>query len=148
MGESNTVVSAYTLYRHLQQYCSHPSEFSVSNVVPVNNLYFTFVFQAPYLIYVEILQCENTLTSQIPNKMLENTLRYTRSEEDLNLSYYHHGNTSPRDFSVYGNITDFDDADCWSQEDDEIIQVSYTECISMGECNTILSASTKYRHLG
>ena len=25
MGESNTVVSAYTLYRHLQQYCSHKS---------------------------------------------------------------------------------------------------------------------------
>ena len=24
MGESNTVVSAYTLYGHLQQYCSHP----------------------------------------------------------------------------------------------------------------------------
>ena len=25
MDESNTAVSAYTLYRHLQQYCSHPS---------------------------------------------------------------------------------------------------------------------------
>ena len=25
MGESNTVVSAYTMYRHVQQYCSHPS---------------------------------------------------------------------------------------------------------------------------
>ena len=25
MGERNTVVSAYTTYRHLQQYCSHPS---------------------------------------------------------------------------------------------------------------------------
>ena len=25
MGESNTIVSAYTLYRHLQWYCSHPS---------------------------------------------------------------------------------------------------------------------------
>ena len=25
MGESNTVASAYTMYRHLQQYCSHPS---------------------------------------------------------------------------------------------------------------------------
>ena len=25
MGESNTVVSAYTMYRHLQQYCCHPS---------------------------------------------------------------------------------------------------------------------------
>ena len=23
MGESNTVVSAYTMYKHLQQYCSH-----------------------------------------------------------------------------------------------------------------------------
>ena len=25
MGESNTVVSAFALYRHLQQYSSHPS---------------------------------------------------------------------------------------------------------------------------
>ena len=25
MGESNTVVSAYTLNRHIQQYCFHPS---------------------------------------------------------------------------------------------------------------------------
>ena len=30
MGESNAVVSAYTLYRHLQQYCSHPSISSVN----------------------------------------------------------------------------------------------------------------------
>ena len=36
---------------------------------------------------------------------------------------YYTGNTSPRDFSVYGSIGDFDDADCWSQEDDEIMQV-------------------------
>ena len=27
MGESNTVVSAYTMYRHLQQYCCHPSNY-------------------------------------------------------------------------------------------------------------------------
>ena len=26
MAESNTVVSAYTVYRHLQQYCSHLSK--------------------------------------------------------------------------------------------------------------------------
>ena len=25
MDEGNIIVSAYTLYRHLQQYCSHPS---------------------------------------------------------------------------------------------------------------------------
>ena len=28
MGESNTIVSAYTMYRHLQYYCSHPSIYS------------------------------------------------------------------------------------------------------------------------
>ena len=27
MGENNTVVSACTMYGHLQQYCSHPSIF-------------------------------------------------------------------------------------------------------------------------
>ena len=25
MGESNTVISACTMYRHSQQFCSHPS---------------------------------------------------------------------------------------------------------------------------
>ena len=30
MGESNTVVSAYTMYRHLQQSCSHPSIYVLS----------------------------------------------------------------------------------------------------------------------
>ena len=32
MGESDTVVSAYTLYRHLQQYCSHPSNCGLSKI--------------------------------------------------------------------------------------------------------------------
>ena len=27
MDESNTVVSAYTLYRHLQQYCTRPDKY-------------------------------------------------------------------------------------------------------------------------
>ena len=36
MGEGNTVVSAYTTYRHLQQYCSHPSiYFDFGWLVPV-----------------------------------------------------------------------------------------------------------------
>ena len=74
--------------------------------------------------YVEILQCENPLTSTLPSKMLDNTLRFTRSEEDL--THFSHRTTgSPRtEFSVYGSSTDFDDADCWSQEDDEIMSVS------------------------
>lgn len=76
------------------------------------------------MIYVEVLQCENPLTSSLPSKMLDNTLRFTRSEEDLT-HFAHHTNGSPRaEFSIYGMSNDFDDADCWSQEDDEIMTVS------------------------
>ena len=85
------------------------------------------LFQAPYLVYVEVLECENTHTTAVPSKILENTLRYTRSEEDLTV--YHHAQStdaSPRpEFSVYGNgHCEFDNADCWSQDDDDIIQFS------------------------
>ena len=39
MGESNTVVSAYTLYRHLKQYCSHPSIYTPPYMYYKNKLY-------------------------------------------------------------------------------------------------------------
>ena len=86
--------------------------------------------KAPYLVYVEVLECENTHTAPIPGKIMENTLRHTRSEEDLvqctlpTTSSTSTEGSSPRpEFSVYGNSNhEYDDADCWSQEDDEIIQ--------------------------
>ena len=93
-------------------------------------------WQAPYLVYVEVLECANVNTAPVPSKLLENTLRHVRSEEDL--AHYNTkppaegsssgggtGGSSPRpEFSVFGNHgADYDDADCWSQEDDEIIQV-------------------------
>ncbi|CAL1535815.1 unnamed protein product [Lymnaea stagnalis] len=81
--------------------------------------------KAPYMIYVEILKCDNTTTSQVPHKILENTLRFTRSEEDLTQLVQQPINGSPRpEFSVYGTCHDFDDADCWSQEDDDIIALA------------------------
>jgi hypothetical protein len=59
--------------------------------------------------------------------MLDNTLRFTRSEEDLT-HCAHRANGSPRmELAIYGGaggMADFDDADCWSQEDDEIMSVS------------------------
>ena len=83
---------------------------------------FVVSFQAPYLIYVEVLECENASTAPVPSKILENTLRYTRSEEDLTV-YHTRSDGSPRpEFSVYGS-SEFDDADCWSQDDDELLQV-------------------------
>ncbi|XP_050409200.1 phosphatidylinositol 4-kinase beta [Patella vulgata] len=104
--------------------------------------------KAPYLLYVEVLECENAASSQVPSKILENTLRFTRSEEDLSGHYCNRGNGSPRgEFSVYGNSTDFDDADCWSQEDDEIIQFALkcrpSDTISQMSTESSTSADSK-----
>ena len=52
MSESNTVVSAYTLYRDLQQYCSHPSKWE--------NLNFSLM---RYLVYIYKLLTLSQTTS-------------------------------------------------------------------------------------
>lgn len=81
-------------------------------------------FQAPYLLYVEVLDVENPQTSQVPSKILENTLRHTRSEDDLSICYTRPEGSPHAEFNVYGNYAnEFDDPECWSQEDDDILQV-------------------------
>ncbi|KAK7484350.1 hypothetical protein BaRGS_00024355 [Batillaria attramentaria] len=104
--------------------------------------------KAPYMLYVEILRCENPVTSTLPSKMLDNTLRFTRSEEDLTHFNHHRANGSPRtEFSVYGSTTDFDDADCWSQEDDEIMSLALrcrsSDTISQISTESSTSADSK-----
>ena len=86
------------------------------------------VFQAPYLIYVEVLDCDNKHSSPLPAKILENTLRYTRSEE--NLSGYFRAESGPATHTPPNNIypvyhMNDSDHDCWSQEDDDILQVCW-----------------------
>ncbi|XP_071804197.1 phosphatidylinositol 4-kinase beta-like [Asterias amurensis] len=97
--------------------------------------------KAPYLIYVEVLECENKHTSPLPQKILENTLRYTKSEENLQ-KYFHSDNqisqTPPGTFSVYHQNDS--DHDCWSQEDDEILQ-SYQYSKKNGSSDTISQMS-------
>ena len=41
MGEGNNVtnVSAYTMYRHLQKYCSQPSSYTIPNNLRKSRLY-------------------------------------------------------------------------------------------------------------
>ena len=72
--------------------------------------------QAPYLIYVEVLEVEDTQTAPVPAKII-NALRQTRSEENL-MDYCLHGDVGKVSFNVYPSIDD--DGDCWSQEDDDI----------------------------
>ena len=54
MGESNTVVSAYTLYRHLQQYCSRPSIYACLIILNVR------VFSALMTVVVVVVVSKNT----------------------------------------------------------------------------------------
>ncbi|XP_071955463.1 phosphatidylinositol 4-kinase beta-like [Antedon mediterranea] len=75
--------------------------------------------KAPYLIYVEVLECENKHTSPTPKKILENTLRYTRSEENLHTDYENDPTVSPCAFSIY-HLNDVDH-DCWLQDEDDIL---------------------------
>ncbi|XP_066268152.1 phosphatidylinositol 4-kinase beta-like [Branchiostoma lanceolatum] len=76
--------------------------------------------KAPYLIYVEVLECEDANTCPVPTKILENTLRYTRSEE--NLQEYFNSDSPVHAFTVHPNF-DQDD-DCWSQDDIDL-QLQY-----------------------
>ncbi|KAL8558756.1 Phosphatidylinositol 4-kinase beta [Nucella lapillus] len=103
--------------------------------------------KAPYMMYVEVLHCDNPLTSSLPSKMLDNTLRFTRSEEDLTHFTHRTTTSSPRtEFSVYGG-PDFDDADCWSQEDDEIMSLALrcrsSDTISQISTESSTSADSK-----
>ncbi|RUS83247.1 hypothetical protein EGW08_009011, partial [Elysia chlorotica] len=117
--------------------------------------------KAPFMLYVEVLKCDHASTSQVPHKILENTLRFTRSEEDLTqLEGEGDGaNTSPSmappatgsprpEFSVYSSAChDFDDADCWSQEDDDIIALANrcrsSDTISQMSTESSTSADSK-----
>lgn len=69
--------------------------------------------KAPYLIYVEVVAVDDIQTSLVPAKVL-NPLRLTRSEENLP-DYF--GVQPASVFSMSGMD---DDAECWTQEDDEI----------------------------
>ena len=57
MDESNTVVSAYTLYRHLQQYCSHPSNYEALTLFSCKSIHKSVPFvmsrPIPYPQYAE-----------------------------------------------------------------------------------------------
>ncbi|XP_055941151.1 phosphatidylinositol 4-kinase beta-like [Argiope bruennichi] len=72
--------------------------------------------KAPYLIYVEVIEVDDIHGSPVPPKMI-NALRQTRSEENLP-EYFHSQDFSGVSFSIHPAMDN--DADCWTQEDDDI----------------------------
>jgi hypothetical protein len=100
-------------------------------------------FQAPYLIYVEVIECDDAHSTPVPCKMMDSSvLRRIHSQEDVALSSTSAASSgdspaehqSPRVEPINMNIgiggstcivgCEFDDPDCWSQEEDDIIQVN------------------------
>jgi len=86
--------------------------------------------QAPYLIYVEVVECDNMHVDAVPIRQMEGALRHSRSQDDLTSLPALSAERSPHAEPVTVNSClvsvagcEFDDADCWTQEDDDIIQV-------------------------
>lgn len=78
------------------------------------------------MLYVEVVEVESPETAAVPAKCI-NTLRHTRSEECLEAAAAQPPLAAS--FSLYGNV-DAENADCWSQEDDDISQQVRGRCLA------------------
>ena len=89
----------------------------IGNFYWSNLTHAVFWKQAPYLVYVEVVTCDNAHSAPIPCKILESTLRHTRSEEDLTV--LRSAEHSPQEEPALdgAGAADFDSTDCWNDED-------------------------------
>ncbi|XP_075884970.1 phosphatidylinositol 4-kinase beta isoform X2 [Nelusetta ayraudi] len=70
--------------------------------------------KAPYLIYVEVLECENFETSSVPVRIPENRIRSTRSVENLPDC----GMTAEQRAGSFSTVPNYDnDDEAWSVDD-------------------------------
>ncbi|NWI96654.1 PI4KB kinase, partial [Pitta sordida] len=89
--------------------------------------------KAPYLIYVEVLECDNFDTANVPARIPENRIRSTRSAENLPECGMGH---EPRG-AAFGSGAAFDaDDDPWSVDDIGELQVELPE-IHTNSCDNI-----------
>lgn len=83
------------------------------------NAWFCFP-QAPYLIYVEVLECDNFDTANVPARIPENRIRSTRSAENLPEC----GITHEQRTSSFTTVPNYDnDDEAWSVDDIVELQV-------------------------
>ncbi|KAM6910541.1 phosphatidylinositol 4-kinase beta [Xenentodon cancila] len=80
--------------------------------------------KAPYLIYVEVLECENFETSNVPTRIPENRIRSTRSVENLPDC----GMTVEQRAGSFSVVPNYDnDEEAWSVDDIGELQVELPE---------------------
>ncbi|XP_073493435.1 phosphatidylinositol 4-kinase beta isoform X2 [Phyllobates terribilis] len=89
--------------------------------------------KAPYLIYVEVLECENFETSTVPARIPENRIRSTRSVENLPEC----GITHEQRASSFTTVPNYDnDDEAWSVDDIGELQVELPE-LHTNSCDNI-----------
>ncbi|XP_053330752.1 phosphatidylinositol 4-kinase beta isoform X2 [Spea bombifrons] len=89
--------------------------------------------KAPYLIYVEVLECENFETSVVPIRIPENRIRSTRSVENLPDC----GMTHEQRASSFTTVPNYDnDDEAWSVDDIGELQVELPE-LHTNSCDNI-----------
>ncbi|XP_075700786.1 phosphatidylinositol 4-kinase beta isoform X2 [Rhinoderma darwinii] len=89
--------------------------------------------KAPYLIYVEVLECENFETSMVPARIPENRIRSTRSVENLPEC----GITHEQSASSFTTVPNYDnDDEAWSVDDIGELQVELPE-LHTNSCDNI-----------
>uniref|UniRef100_A0A4W6DKR8 Phosphatidylinositol 4-kinase beta n=1 Tax=Lates calcarifer TaxID=8187 RepID=A0A4W6DKR8_LATCA len=89
--------------------------------------------KAPYLIYVEVLECENFETSSVPIRIPENRIRSTRSVENLPDC----GMTAEQRAGSFSIVPNYDnDDEAWSVDDIGELQVELPE-VHTNSCDNI-----------
>lgn len=81
--------------------------------------------KAPYLLYMEAVEFTGNInTAPLPNKVI-NTLRPTRSEENL-VNFYARRNVSSSNnsFTLFPQVDNF--SDCWTHDDDDGLTMQYS----------------------
>uniref|UniRef100_A0A4X2LKR9 Phosphatidylinositol 4-kinase beta n=1 Tax=Vombatus ursinus TaxID=29139 RepID=A0A4X2LKR9_VOMUR len=89
--------------------------------------------EAPYLIYVEVLECENFDTTSVPTRIPENRIRSTRSVENLPEC----GITHEQRAGSFSTVPNYDnDDEAWSVDDIGELQVELPE-VHANSCDNI-----------
>ncbi|CAL8354695.1 unnamed protein product [Arctogadus glacialis] len=89
--------------------------------------------KAPYLIYVEVLECENFETSSVPTRIPETRIRSTRSVENLPQC----GMTAEQRTTSFSTVPNYDnDDEAWSVDDMGELQVELPD-VHTNSCDNI-----------
>uniref|UniRef100_A0A8C5BJN5 Phosphatidylinositol 4-kinase beta n=1 Tax=Gadus morhua TaxID=8049 RepID=A0A8C5BJN5_GADMO len=89
--------------------------------------------KAPYLIYVEVLECENFETSSVPTRIPETRIRSTRSVENLPQC----GMTAEQRTASFSTVPNYDnDDEAWSVDDMGELQVELPD-VHTNSCDNI-----------